>query len=109
MDRRLRVPTPEEALKERNAFFASVTEGRLSLAEAVKSMRRLSRLTQPEFAKHRGIGLRALREIESGVGNPTVETLNKVASIFGLEVGFVARRRPGSAGQPSASASRGHI
>lgn len=44
--------------------------------------------TQPEFAKHRGISVQALRQIESGTGNPTVETLNKIASIFTVQVGF---------------------
>jgi len=52
-------------------------------------MRKLSKLTQPEFAKHRGISTAALRQIESGAGNPTVETLNKVVQVFGLHVGFV--------------------
>jgi transcriptional regulator with XRE-family HTH domain len=51
-------------------------------------MQKRSRLTQPEFTKHRGIGAQALRQIENGSGNPTIETLDKVAAIFGLRVGF---------------------
>ena len=54
-------------------------------------------LTQPEFAAHRGISVQALRQIESGRGNPTVETLDKIVAVFGLQVGFVPRRR-GDAG-----------
>ena len=61
----------------------------VTLGQAVHAMRKISRLTQPEFAKHQGVIVQALRQIESGTANPTVETLNKVASIFGLQVGFV--------------------
>ncbi len=68
--------------------------GELTVHEAVAAMRKISRLTQPEFAKHRGISVQALRQIENGSGNPTVETLGKIASIFGLQVGFVRKRRP---------------
>lgn len=45
-----------------------------------------------KFARHRGISTAALRQILSGRGNPTGDTLNKVVSIFGLEVGLVPKR-----------------
>lgn len=70
-----------------------IARNELGLAGAVRAMRKASRLTQPEFAAHRGISLAALRQIESGSGNPTVTTLDKIASIFGLEVGFVPKKR----------------
>lgn len=91
MDKRFKPSSPEKSIRERQALFAALRDGELSLADAVKRMRRLSKLTQPEFAAHRGISVKALRQIESGQGNPTVETLNKIGSIFGVEVGFVPR------------------
>ena len=54
-------------------------------------MRRISRLTQPEFAKHRGISLGALKQIEAGTGNPTIDTLEKIGEIFAVRVGFVLK------------------
>lgn len=42
--------------------------------------------------KHRKVSTRVLKEIMAGTSNPTVETLNKIGGIFGLEVGFVPRR-----------------
>lgn len=54
-------------------------------------MRKLSGLTQPEFAEHRKVSVRVIREIERGDGNPTVATLNQIGAIFGLEVAFVRR------------------
>lgn len=93
MDKRLKPVDPTESLKERQALYAALRDGSLSLPEAVKRLRRLSKLTQPEFAAHRGISVQALRQIESGRGNPTIETLNKIVEVFGLQVGFVPRRR----------------
>ena len=52
----------------------------------------MTRLTQAEFAEHRGISLATLKQIEAGKANPNMETLNRIASIFGLEAGF--RRKP---------------
>ena len=93
MDKRRKKIDPEAERALRARFFDDIKAGNLSLAEAVREMRRLSRLTQPEFAKHRDISLGSLRQIEAGEGNPTVETLTKIGSIFGLEVNFTIRRK----------------
>lgn len=89
MDRRRKYVDPEVDRQLRDAFYGAVANGSMSVGEAVATMRRISKLTQPEFARHRGISVQALRQIEADKGNPTIDTLNKVASIFGLKVGFV--------------------
>jgi DNA-binding XRE family transcriptional regulator len=81
--------TQRELLDE---LYAGVQTGTLELSEAVKAMRRISGLNQEDFARHRGISVQSLRLIESNTGNPTVATLNKVAKVFGLKVGFVSAR-----------------
>lgn len=93
MDKRRKIidADAERALRER--FYQDVSEARLTIAEAIKAMRRISRLTQPEFAQHRGISLGALKQLEAGDGNPKVATLEKIGKIFGLEVGFVLPRK----------------
>lgn len=73
-------------------LHARVIAGTIELPEAMKLMRRVSGFNQIDFAKHRGISVNALRQLESGQGNPTIETLNKVVSVFGLKVGLVAKR-----------------
>jgi DNA-binding transcriptional regulator YiaG len=93
VDRRLKPIDRDAERALRLEMYRRLAAGELTIAEAVKAMRRLSHLTQPEFARHRGISVDALRQIESGRGNPTVETLNKVVSVFGLQVGFVPRPR----------------
>ena len=92
MDQRKK-PIPKEVLRaERIQFYEDVEAGRLSLRDAAKKMRSLSGLTQIEFAQHRGVSLKAIKEIESGAGNPTIKTLNQIAAIFALEVAY--RRTP---------------
>lgn len=78
---------------DRETLYRQVLSGELSLEESIRAMQRFSGLTQEEFAAHRGVSVQALRKIVSGSGNPTVETLNRLVSVFGLEVGFVPKRR----------------
>ncbi len=92
MDRRIKHRNPERDAELRRALFEGVMNNRLSVGEAVRLMQKISRLTQVEFAAHRGVSVRVLKEIIAGTANPTVETLNKIAVIFGMEVGFVAKR-----------------
>ena len=93
MDKRRRKIDPDAERDLRSRFYDNIKAGNLSIGDAVKEMRRLSRLTQPEFAKHRNISLGSLRQIEAGEGNPTVETLEKIGAIFGLEVSFTIQHK----------------
>ena len=97
MDKRIKKPVaPEVAASRRQQFYADIASGTLTISEAVVAMRKISRLTQAEFAKHRGISVQSLKQIEAGTANPTVETLQKISDIFGLQIGFVAKRSPQS-------------
>lgn len=92
MDKR-RKPIPKEVARaDRIQFYQDIAAGKLSLQDAVKKMRSISGMTQPEFAKHRGVSVRVIREIEAGAGNPTVKSINQIAGIFALEVAF--RHKP---------------
>ena len=93
MDKRIKHMDHERDRLDRDQMYTQISTGKLSLAQAIKCMRQLSKLTQPEFAIHRGISLDTLRMLESGKGNPTVDTVNKVVSIFGLEIGLVRKQR----------------
>jgi DNA-binding XRE family transcriptional regulator len=92
MDKRRRAIDRETERKLVEEFFQKFSESQYSIPEATKAMRRISRLTQPEFAKNRRISLATLRKIETDSGATSVETLNKIGEIFGLEVGFVKKR-----------------
>ena len=89
MDKRVKHRNPEKSVQAVAQLYAAVATDALSLGQGVRAMRRISGLTQAEFAAHRGISLQGLRLIERDAANPTVATLNKVASIFGLRVGWI--------------------
>lgn len=52
----------------------------------VKQRRESLRITQETLADLSGIGLRTLKQLESGKGNPTWLTLQKLAQTLGLEL-----------------------
>lgn len=56
------------------------------LLRALKERREVLGVTQGHLAELAGVGLRTLKEIESGKGNPTFETLNKLAEVLGMEL-----------------------
>ena len=56
------------------------------LIETIKERRRALRVTQERVAELSGVGLRTLKQFESGKGNPTLLTLQKISDVLGLEV-----------------------
>jgi DNA-binding transcriptional regulator YiaG len=93
MDKR-KNPVDKEVLRQqRIAFYEAVERGELSLRDAARQMRALSRLTQPEFAAHRGVSVKVIKDLERGTGNPTQSSLNQIGSIFGLEVGWIRKEK----------------
>ena len=43
-------------------------------------------VTQETLAELSGVGLRTLKQFESGKGNPTLLTLQRIADVLGMEV-----------------------
>ena len=58
----------------------------LALIQQIKARRDMLHLTQEQLAELAGIGLRTLKQFESGKGNPTLATLQKVTEVLGLEL-----------------------
>jgi len=56
------------------------------LIVTLKDRRETLKVTQEYLAELSGVSLRTLKAIESGKGNPTIETLNKLAEVLGLEL-----------------------
>tara|TARA_R110000868_G_scaffold411712_1_gene707890 strand:+ start:373 stop:591 length:219 start_codon:yes stop_codon:yes gene_type:complete len=56
------------------------------LIQTIKERRETLQVTQETLAELSGVGLRTLKQFESGKGNPTLLTLSKIADILGLEV-----------------------
>ena len=56
------------------------------LIELIRERRKSLNVTQETLAQLSGVGLRTLKQFESGKGNPTLRTLQKLADTLGLEV-----------------------
>lgn len=57
-----------------------------SIIKQLKARREALQVTQAMLAELSGVSLRALKQFESGKGNPTLETLSKLADALGMEV-----------------------
>ncbi|MEI6407950.1 MAG: helix-turn-helix transcriptional regulator [Bacteroidota bacterium] len=56
------------------------------LIKTVKARREMLQVTQETLAERAGVGLRTLKQFESGKGNPTLQTLQKLADVLGMEL-----------------------
>ena len=52
----------------------------------LKNRRETLNVTQEQLADISGVGLRTLKQFESGKGNPTLQTLYKLAEALGLKL-----------------------
>jgi transcriptional regulator with XRE-family HTH domain len=58
----------------------------MHLGNILKERRKLLDITQETLADMSGVGLRTLKQLESGKGNPTIITLEKVADVLGMQL-----------------------
>lgn len=73
-----------------NDLREQLAEGNVSIGEAVCRLRKdVTGLRQDQFARMCKISLRALRQIEHDDGNPTLQTLNNIFHLFGMQMGVI--------------------
>ncbi|WP_233899784.1 helix-turn-helix domain-containing protein [Tenacibaculum piscium] len=63
----------------------------MHLIEIIKNRRENLNVTQEMLADLSGVGLRTLKQFESGKGNPTLETLTKLGDALGIELTFIVK------------------
>lgn len=56
------------------------------IIQSIKERIEIMHVTQETLAERSGVGLRTLKQFESGKGNPTLLTLQKLTEVFGMEV-----------------------
>jgi transcriptional regulator with XRE-family HTH domain len=56
------------------------------LIQPFKERRAMLQVTQETLAELSGVGLRTLKQFERGKGNPTLQTLQKLADVLGMEI-----------------------
>ena len=62
---------------------------RTALADTVRKMRKLLKLSQATAAERAGVGLRFLRELEAGKPTLRMDKVNAVLFLFSLQLGLV--------------------
>ena len=62
------------------------------LVATIKERREVMQVTQERLAKLSGVGLRTIKQFESGQGNPTLQTLAKLADVLGMDVCFKIKK-----------------
>ena len=63
-----------------------------NLIQTIKERREMMRVTQETLAELSGVGLRTLKQFESGKGNPTLLTMQKLADVLGMEIGLQIKK-----------------
>ena len=62
------------------------------LIQAIKERREMMHVTQETLAELSGVGLRTLKQFESGKGNPTLQTLQKLTDVLGMEICLLVKK-----------------
>ena len=60
--------------------------------ETLKKRRITLQVNQETLAMLSGVGLRTVKQFESGKGNPTLETIQKLADVLGLEMQLTIKK-----------------
>ncbi|WP_339784879.1 MAG: helix-turn-helix domain-containing protein [Imperialibacter sp.] len=58
----------------------------IEIYKIVKDRREMMQVTQETLAEISGVGLRTIKQFETGKGNPTLQTLQKLADVLGMEI-----------------------
>lgn len=64
------------------------------LGEAIKIRRKELDTTQPHLAELAQISINTLYKLEKGQGNPTLDVINKLAEVLGMELIFHVKKKP---------------
>jgi transcriptional regulator with XRE-family HTH domain len=56
------------------------------LIQVIKNRREMLQVTQETLAEYTGVGLRTIKQFESGRGNPTLLTIYKITEVLGLDM-----------------------
>lgn len=58
----------------------------LEIGELIKNRRTMLRLTQEDLSQMSGVGMRTIHQVETGIGNPSYQTLKLIFGVLGLGV-----------------------
>lgn len=63
------------------------------IGESIKSRRKELGITQPHLAELAKVSTNTLYKLERGKGNPSLNVLNKLAEVLGMELKLVVKKK----------------
>lgn len=63
----------------------------MPLSVIISSRRKTLGISQNDLAEMSGVSLATIKNIERGAGNPSLETVEKILAVLGLEIQFKVR------------------
>ena len=64
----------------------------MKIQEVMKLQRKALGITQQDLADMSEIAISTIKQIESGKGNPSLGTVEKIMEVLGMEIKFEVRR-----------------
>ncbi len=58
----------------------------MDIADVMKQRRRDLKISQSDLAEMAGVGIATVKDIERGVGNPSLKMMEKIADVLGMEI-----------------------
>lgn len=58
----------------------------MHLGKIIKERRVVLGISQQDLSDYSGVGISTVKDLERGVGNPSIETLQKILDVVGLEM-----------------------
>ncbi len=64
----------------------------MDIGAVIKERRAILGISQKDLSDYSGVGISTVKDLERGVGNPSVETLKKILDAVGLEMLLQVKR-----------------
>lgn len=64
----------------------------MKLSEMMRSRRKTLGISQQDLAEMSGVSLATVKDIERGKGNPSLNTVQKILDILGMEIIYEVRQ-----------------
>ena len=58
----------------------------MDIGKVIKERRAVLGISQQDLSDYSGVGISTVKDLERGVGNPSIDTLKKILDVVGLEI-----------------------
>ncbi len=64
----------------------------MKIGKIIKERRAILGISQQDLSDYSGVGISTVKDLERGVGNPSIDTLKKILDVVGLEIIFQVKQ-----------------